>query len=343
MKDNFDKHLYNMLPSFYRNEDAKIRPNPEPLRRFLKILHEGGFKQVIHEIDSHQNLLDIDVVDSKHLMSLVQTLGLDFPYNMTDKERRKYLKIIPAIYKSKGTVDSFNFLAREIFSTKTNINTRAEVYEEGMTPEEWRRIFIDIEVDGALPDLQRKEENFRKFVELVRPVNRILVMNLILTYYAEYKFAERARDLFNFEVIIVNTELDKFMSSLKDEVDKSILKLKAEEEISHLKPYEYEYGKPFILNSSTLNNLGFVLSPFYGLDIIKEQPLIETVKKYVEGISFEAIAESVTNDSYTSIVKDTSSQTKFAVVKPSNLTGSTKLVTNFYTTHYTPKELTLNY
>lgn len=254
MNDNFDLQLYNMLPPIYRKEDAKIRPNPEPLKRFLKILHEGGFKPLIERIDSHQNLMDIDVADSRYLHLLVQTLGLDFPYNMSDKERRKYLKIIPSIYKSKGTADSFNFLAREIFSTKAKIQTRAEVYKEGMTPEEWRRIFIDIEVDGALPDLQRKEENFRKFVEIVRPVNRILVINLVLAYYTEYKFAERARDSFN----------------------------------------------------------------------------------------FEAITESATNDIYTSIVKEASPQTKFTV-KPSNLSGTAKLVTSFYTTHYTPKEMTLNY
>ena len=199
--------------------------------------------------------MDIDVADPRYLHLLVQTLGLDFPYNMTDKERRKYLKIIPSIYKSKGTADSFNFLAREIFSTKTKINTRAEVYKEGMTPKEWRRIFIDIEVDGALPDLQRKEENFRKFAEVIRPVNRILVINLIFAYYTEYKFAERVRDSFNSEFIIVNPELDRFMSSLKD----------------------------------------------------------------------------------------ASPQTKFTLVKPSYLSGTAKLVTSFYTTHYTPKEMTLNY
>lgn len=319
MIDNFDLQLYNMLPPIYRKEDAKIRPNPEPLKRFLKILYEGGFKPLIEKIDSHQNLMDIDVADSRYLHLLVRTLGLDFPYNMTDKDRRKYLKIIPTLYKSKGTADSFNFLAREIFSTKTKINTRAEVYKEGMTSKEWRRIFIDIEVDGALPDLQRKEENFRKFVEIIRPVNRILVINLIFAYYTEYKFAERVRDSFNSEFIIVNPELDRFMSSLKDEVDSNILKFKAETEISHLKPYDYSLEK------------------------IKEQPLLETVKKYVEGTSFEAITESVTNDNYTSIVKDASPQTQFTLVKPSNLSGTAKLVTSFYTTHYTPKEMTLNY
>lgn len=319
MIDNFDLLLYNMLPPIYRKEDAKIRPNPEPLKRFLKILYEGGFKPLMQKIDSHQNLMDIDVADPRYLHLLVQTLGLDFPYNMTDKERRKYLKIIPSIYKSKGTAKAFNFLAREIFSTKTKISTRAEVYKEGMTPKEWRRIFIDIEVDGALPDLKRKEENFRKFAEIIRPVNRILVINLILVYFTEYKFAERVRDSFNSEFIIVNPELDRFMKSLKDEVDSNILKHKAETEISHLKPYDYILEK------------------------IKEQPLLETVKKYVEGISFEAITESVTNDSYTSIVKDASPQTKFTLVKPSNLSGTAKLVTNFYTNHYTPKEMTLNY
>ncbi len=341
MIKNFSEQLYQMLPPIYRKEDANIKPYKEPLKRYLKILSEGGFEVLLKSIEEFLFIRDIDNVDSKYLPLIAKTLGLDFPYNMTDKERRKYLKIIPSLYKSKGTADSFNFLAREIFSTKTKINTRAEVYKEGMTPKEWRRIFLDIEVDGALPDLQRKEENFRKFVEIIRPVNRILVINLILVYFTEYKFAERVRDSFNSEIIIDNSKLDRFISNLKDEVDISILKLKVETEISHLKPYDYR--DPFYLNSSNLNNLRFGLSSFNSLVKIKEQPLLETVKKYVEGISFEAITESVTNDSYTSIVKDASPQTKFTVVKPSNLSGTAKLVTSFYTTHYTPKEMTLNY
>lgn len=190
-----------MLPAIYRKEDAKIRPNKEPLKRFLQVLSEGGFEPFLESVDALKNLTDIDSIDPRLLHLVVRTLGLDFPYNMTENERRKYLKIIPAIYKSKGTEDSFNFLAREIFSTRTNITTIPETYVEGMTPEEWRRIYIRIEVDGTLPDLQRKEENFRKFVEIVRPVNRILVISLVFKYFDNYRFSELVRDHYSFDSV----------------------------------------------------------------------------------------------------------------------------------------------
>jgi len=341
MIKNFSEQLYQMLPPIYRKEDANIKPYKEPLKRYLKILSEGGFEVLLKSIEEFLFIRDIDNVDSKYLPLIAKTLGLDFPYSVDEKTQRKFLKIVPVLYKLKGTESSFNYLAREIFSTKSKITTTVPQYKEGISKEELRKIYLNIEVDGDIPDLQRKEENFRKFVEIVRPVNMILVINLIFVYYTEYKFDERVRDPFYSEIISVNPERDRFMSSLKDEVDISILKLKAETEISHLKPHDYR--DPFYLNSSNLNNLRFGLSSFNSLVKIKEQPLLETVKKYVEGISFEAITESVTNDSYTSIVKDASPQTKFTVVKPSNLSGTAKLVTSFYTTHYTPKEMTLNY
>lgn len=323
MKDNFDLQLYNMLPPIYRKEDAKIRPNPEPLKRFLKILHEGGFKPLIEKIDSHQNLMDIDVADSKYLHLLVWTLGLDFPYNMTDKDRRKYLKIIPSLYKSKGTADSFNFLAREIFSTKTNIHTRAEVYKEGMTPEEWRRIFIDIEVDGALPDLQRKEENFRKFVEIVRPVNRILVINLILAYYTEYKFAERVRDPYSFVSIAYKHEVEEFRKEMID-TGFSITTMDSGLDI-------------FSFNNITTD---YPVSSFKDLSQDIYSTKVKT-KEYFFGIDFRM---NEGQEVRAQVTKEGIASTKMALPRTSSkLVTSRKLTTSFYLTNYDPVSLNLNH
>src|SRR5690606_32940481 len=104
---------------------------------------------------------DIDNIDSKYLPLIAKTLGLDFPYIVDENTQRKFLKIVPVLYKLKGTESSFNYLAREIFSTKSKITTTVPQYKEGIPKEELRKIYLNIEVDGALPDLQRKEENFR--------------------------------------------------------------------------------------------------------------------------------------------------------------------------------------
>ena len=323
MKDNFDLQLYNMLPPIYRKEDAKIRPNPEPLKRFLKILHEGGFKPLIQEIDSHQNLMDIDVADSRYLHLLVQTLGLDFPYNMTDKERRKYLKIIPSIYKSKGTADSFNFLAREIFSTKTNINTRAEVYEEGMTPEEWRRIFIDIEVDGALPDLQRKEENFRKFVELVRPVNRILVINLILMYYDNYRFDGLVRDLYDFDKLIFNEGEDELLRAITD---------------SNFDLMSTDYATDLFDFTKVTTNYPVMNLADLSADVHDTKA---RTRMYFSGINLQ---DSERSDDRTQVTTAKSMNTNITLTRTSSkLVTSRKLTTGFYTTNYDPISLNLGY
>lgn len=209
MKNSFDKFLYDSLPPIYRSEDLKIKPNPEPLKRFLQILHEGGFKPLIESAENIRNLSDVDNARPEDLNLIVKQLGLDFPYNMSEAERKKYIKIIPSLYKLKGVEDSFNYLAREIFSTKSKIDTRVAEYVEGMTPEEWRKIFLNIEIDGGLPDIQRKEENFRKFVEIIRPVNRILVINLMLMYYTAYDLQGRARDS-SFETLKDHQGVDRF-------------------------------------------------------------------------------------------------------------------------------------
>lgn len=323
MKDNFDKQLYNMLPPIYRKEDAKVKPNPEPLKRFLKILHEGGYKPLIERIDSLQNLTDIDNADPNDLHLLVKTLGLDFPYNMTDKERKKYLKIIPTIYKSKGTEDSFNFLAREIFSTKTSIHTTAETYQEGMTPEEWRRIFINIEVDGSLPDLQRKEQNFRKFVEIVRPVNRILVINLMLMYYDEYNLDERARDNYKFEKLFFNEGVEEFIKAFTD---------------SSFDVMNTDYA-------TDLFNFNRVATS-YPVAHFKEssQDVHDTRGKTSMYFSGVTLTDSIGQDSRTKEMLDEAPETNITLTRTSSkLVTSRKLTTSFYTTNYDPVSLNLGY
>ena len=324
MKNSFDKFLYDFLPPIYRSEDLKIKPNPEPLKRFLKIMHEGGFKPLIESAESLRNLSDIDNARPEDLNLIVQSLGLEFPFNMTDTERRKYIKTIPSIYKLKGTEASFNFLAREIFSTKTNINTRVAEYVGGMTPQEWRRIFIDIEVDGALPDLQRKEENFRKFVEIIRPVNRILVINLMLMYYDDYKLSELARDEHIIDILRHSGGIENYL--------KNILESSVKEKLKRLEGID-SYNFAGIIES-------IIATP------LKEATLesVNFINKSSDVISKDKMGIPILSDVKEQVTLQGAIQTKIILPRPtSKLTTSNKLNTSFFTVHYEPVNPILNY
>lgn len=226
MIDNFDEYLYNLLPSIYRKLDKEQKPYPEPLKRFLKILVEGGFNPLIQEIDKLANTMDMDTLESKYFPLITQSLGIEFPYNMTERELRKYLKIIPTLYRLKGTYDSFNYLAREIFNLRTKVETKKVEYEEGMPPEEWRKILINLEVDGTIPDLRKKEENFRKFIELIRPVNTIILLNLTLMYYDKYFRDANVKD-YGSKLTIYENNFDLYNKLIEESVFSS-LTIKAE-------------------------------------------------------------------------------------------------------------------
>jgi phage tail-like protein len=222
MNKNFSEQLYQMLPAIYRKEDANIKPNKEPLRRYLKILGDGGFNTLLKSIEETRFVHDIDNIDSKYLPLIAKTLGLDFPYNIDENTQRKFLKIVPTLYKLKGTESSFNYLAREIFSTKSKITTTVPQYKEGISEEELRKIYLNIEVDGGISDTQRKEEFFRQFAENIRPVNMELLIILKLIYYADYDLQSRARDTV-FETLTDHQGVDRFRYRLLvDGVDHNI-------------------------------------------------------------------------------------------------------------------------
>ena len=222
MNKNFSEQLYQMLPALYRKEDANIKPSKEPLRRYLKILGVGGFEVLLKSIEESRFIHDVDNIDSKYLPLIAKTLGLDFPYIIDENTQRKFLKIVPTLYKLKGTESSFNYLAREIFSTKSKIYTNVPQYEDGISEEELRKIYLNIEVDGGIPYIQRKEEYFRQFAEVIRPVNTELLIILKLIYYADYDLQSRARDTI-FETLIDRQGVDRFRYRLLvDGVDHNI-------------------------------------------------------------------------------------------------------------------------
>lgn len=376
----WDEQLYQMLPELYRREDARIEPSNYPLKRFLQVLANGGFDPLFKDILVFQSLMDLDEVDARFLPIIAKTFGLSYPYNMDESTQRKFLKIVPSLYRLKGTAQSFNYLAREIFSTKSRISTRRQEYEEGMPPEEWRKIFLDIEVDGSIKDLRRKEENFRKFAEAIRPINRILIINLKLTYYLQY---DLRANLFikDFDVVkdfasevlhpYEATMIGEFLRSREEDEDylkeigldysSILMSTEQEEEVSILGDIKDFY----FLQDYSIDVLDKLFNVDLTFDTLRSneeeeeftKELVQTlgvsslreferekvvIRKEVESKS--RLVDIITTDTKTEETRVDSIKTGFNLTKPESLlNGAFKLSSDFYLTHYKPNQLILGY
>lgn len=184
-RHSIGEYLYNKkLPGVYKREDANFL-NPYPLKRFLKLL-DFGFEAMWDSIQAQEDLYDVDNCPVEFLSLIVETMGFVFPYALDEKEQRKFTKMLPKLYKAKGTPKAFEYLAREIFGTESTVRAYKETYVPGMTPREWRRIYVEVTLDGEQYNLGRKEEYFKKFCELVRPVNTLLITFLVTYIYDHY-------------------------------------------------------------------------------------------------------------------------------------------------------------
>lgn len=209
--------LYNKLPNIYRKTDAQIKGNHKyPLKRFLQIAG-AGFDFLEQRIDDLSNIYDIDKCPPEFLSKIVEGMGFKFPYALPENEQRRFVKMLPYLYKTKGTVRSFEYLAREIFGTKSSTKAYKAEYKEGMSPEEWRKIYVDITTDGEQLNLGRKEIYFRRFAELVRPVNTILIFFLTTFYDDFYDLRGRAWDCDYCEIEDIHLTDDYAKSVLEDE------------------------------------------------------------------------------------------------------------------------------
>ena len=379
MIKNFSEQLYQMLPPIYRKEDANIKPYKEPLKRYLKILSEGGFEVLLKSIEEFLFIRDIDNVDSKYLPLIAETLGLEFPYFVDEKTQRKFLKIVPVLYKLKGTESSFNYLAREIFSIKSKISTIVPQYEEGISEEELRKIYLNIEVEGDIPNIQRKEEFFWQFAEAIRPVNKELLIILKLIYFANYDLQSRARDTI-FETLIDRQGVDRFRYRLLvDGVDHNITNSGIILGQNHGEFLYLNQGKTY--GGQEIKEVIRLLEDFYILDTVLLAPEQEEfnfrgrVTDYLdnfhqnvtnfqrdiitsnEGVSNykRSISETYINISITIpnsedifskklTTADSKASSALNLTKPSTkLNKEMKLANNFYLTHFTPLKTNFSY
>jgi|AntRauTorckE6833_2_1112554.scaffolds.fasta_scaffold02296_3 phage tail-like protein len=174
---DFEKILYESLPPVYKKRDDN-----EELERFLKIFADAS-KDFYEEIYEYDNLFNIDNVDPIILPYIADTLGFNFPYDLDIEEQRKFLKAIPDLYKQKGTIQVFQYLALEVFNWESEVSTNEYIH-----PSTGASIInIDVTVladhSSSLSDrLTHYVERFTDFAELFRPVNNKLTTILKYIY-----------------------------------------------------------------------------------------------------------------------------------------------------------------
>ena len=247
-KKSMGEVLYDLLPQLYKVEDAKQKPIPYPLKRYLQVAGIG-LDFMRSKIEGHANIFDPDKAPPELLPHLAKMLGFEFPYDMTEKEQRSLLKVLPILYKLKGTQTVFDYLARQIFGLD------AKAYSEwisrgGQNGE--NLIEINVESSGELSNLQTRIDRYYKYSELFRPVNHKLFWRIILYY----------TDVYNKQKILEEYDIEQLF--IDDD---------------HIVPL----GNEHLLNHLLLNQGGFPLlkGDVYDIKSKYMEELIETLK-YIE-------------------------------------------------------------
>ena len=266
--------LYDLLPQLYKVEDAKQKPIPYPLKRYLQVAGIG-LDFMRSKIEGHANIFDLDKAPPELLPHLAKMLGFEFPYDMTEKEQRSLLKVLPILYKLKGTQTVFDYLARQIFGLD------AKAYSEwvsrgGLKGE--NLIEINVEASGELSNLQTRIDRYYKYSELFRPVNHKLFWRIIL-YHTDVYDKQKILDEYDIEQLFIDDD--------------------------HIVPL----GNEHLLNRLLLNQDGFPLlkGDVYNIKDKYAEELIEILKYTEDDFSdkiredelvFDFISGIVDNDVY---------------------------------------------
>lgn len=247
-KKSMGEILYDLLPQLYKVEDAKQKPIPYPLKRYLQVAGIG-LDFMRSKIEGHVNMFDLDKAPPELLPHLAKMLGFEFPYDMTEKEQRSLLKVIPILYKLKGTKAVFHYLAGQIFELEAK--TYSEWVSRGGQNGE-NLIKITVETKGELSDLQTRIDRYYRYSELFRPVNHKLFWQIIL-YYTDVYDKRKILDEYGIEQLFIDDD--------------------------HIVPL----GNERLLNHLILNRDGFPLlkGDVYDIKSKYTEELIETLK-YIE-------------------------------------------------------------
>lgn len=301
---NLGDNLYNKFPELYLSEDTK---QGYALKRFMEVLG-GGFDKAEQDIINFSNIYNADLCPAPLLPLLAEQFGLEFPYDMDEATQRKFIKVLPFLYQFKGTDKAFKYLAREIFGEGTVTNSYTLTPPQGVTWEEWindpqtksdwQKVFIRLEVDGENLFLDDREVNFVKFAELLRPVNRIIIPNLVL-FYKDVRDNALTQETYAWDWVQEDNGLFLYRhrdgkDAISEEEQSPILSFIPDLEHYITREKVYDGLDAFNLNQGKLSNIYYKLSELNPLDVIKFTPEDEERGPVTKSITY--IEKSSLND-----------------------------------------------
>lgn len=122
-KGMIDLLYLKKLPKVYRDEDSKIG---FPLKRYLESLIEGGYSNVIEDIEGAELLTDPMTVPDKFFPYLCESFGLTYFPDIDISYQRKFLANIGELNKRRGTYASVRYLIRALTGLDCDISHEGE-------------------------------------------------------------------------------------------------------------------------------------------------------------------------------------------------------------------------
>jgi phage tail-like protein len=194
--------LYNLLPTIYRKEDA----NRTDLQRFLQV-NGVGLDFLKGKTEGYSNLFNLDYAPAELLPEIAKMMGFDYPYDMSEQEQRSLLKVLPTLYKIKGTKSVFNYLAQQIFGFDATASVDW-VSRGGLNGE--NLITLNVSADGEKTYLQTRIDRYSKYSEQFRPVNHKLFYDINLFYADTYDRQTKIVEDYDVEQIFINDDYDPY-------------------------------------------------------------------------------------------------------------------------------------
>lgn len=192
--------LYGLLPDLYKKEDA----GRTHLKRFLQV-NGVGLEYLRGKTEGHANMFDLDKTPPELLPHIARMMGFDFPYDMTVKEQRSMLKILPTLYRMKGTQSVFDSLARQLFGldAKAFSEWKSRAGDNGEN-----QIQINVEANGETANLQTRIDRYYKYSEQFRPINNKLFWRIVLHYVDDYPRQEKMQIDYLVDKLFIDDDFD---------------------------------------------------------------------------------------------------------------------------------------
>ena len=150
-------YLYEKkLPQIYRDEDRKIG---YPLKRYLKSLIDGGFRDSIEDIKGVMLLIDPETIPEKFFPYLYESFGLEYFPDIEVTYQRKFLMNIGEFIKRRGTFAGVQFL------TKVLTGLEAELSLDGNT----LNIVLSARTLSQIESIETSMKVMRNFIQTQIP------------------------------------------------------------------------------------------------------------------------------------------------------------------------------